>query len=266
MKTFETLLKSIILGIVQGLTEWLPISSTGHLRLVEFLLGLKTPILFDVVLHVGTLIVVLVFFRKEISKIILAIAHLDFKSEYGKTVPLIIVGVIPTLLIGIIYGRLIEDTFQSILPIAIAFIVSGFIIYSSRIGEQKKNSIGYSTAIIMGVCQGVAIIPGISRSGTTIAIALLLGIKREKAFRFSFLLSIPAILGALSLTIFTELSELTAIGIGWSEILAGFVMAMFVGYFTLKMLLKITVKGKFYLFSWYSWLLGVALILLLSFL
>ncbi len=264
MKTLEELLKIIILGIVQGITEWLPISSTGHLRLIEHFFGLRVPILFDVILHVGTLIVVLVYFRREVRKTLLAIAHLDFKTEYGKMVPLIVVGIIPTVSIGIIFGRLIEETFRSVLPIAIALIICGLIVYSSKIGKPKTDSIGYSTAILIGIAQGIAIIPGISRSGSTIAIALLLGIKRGKAFSFSVLLSIPAILGALSLTVYTEFSELTTTGIGWSEIIAGPFIAMLVGYFALKMLWKMMLKGKFYLFAFYCWLLGIVLILLLE--
>jgi len=260
----EQLIESILLGIVQGLTEWLPISSTGHLRLVERFLGLSVPILFDVILHVGTLIVVLVFFRSEVRKTLSALAHLDFEIEYGKMMPLIIVGVVPTLSIGLIFGNLIEDTFQDILPIAMALIFCGLMLYSSKVGKQKTDSIKYSTAIIMGMAQGIAIIPGISRSGATIAVALLLGIKREKAFKFSFLLSIPAILGALSLTIYSGLGELTVASLGWTEILAGLIMAMLVGYFALKLLWKTIVKGKFHLFAFYCWLLGAVLILMLG--
>ena len=260
----EQLIKTIILGIVQGLTEWLPISSTGHLRLVEHFLNLRVPILFDVILHVGTLIVVFVFFRKEIGKILSALAHLDFETEYGKMVPSIIVGVIPTLSIGMIFGRLIENTFQSILPIAIALILCGFMLYSAKAGKEKTDSIGYTTAIMIGIAQGIAIIPGISRSGATITVALLLGIKREKAFKFSFLLSIPAILGALGLTLYTELGELASANMGVGEILAGTAVSMFVGYLALKLLWKTIAIGKFHLFASYCWLLGTVLILLLT--
>ena len=258
----EQLIETIVLGIVQGITEWLPISSTGHLKLVEHFFGLEVPILFDVILHIGTLIVVFAFFRRDVGKILSALAHLDFQTEYGKMTPLIIVGVTPTMLIGIVFGRLIEETFQSILPIAIAFIFCGLILYLSRIAKDKAESIGYSTAIIIGIAQGIAIIPGISRSGTTIAVALLLGIRREKAFNFSFLLSIPAILGALSLTVYTEFGELATSGLGWSEILAGLIVAMFVGYFTLKLLWKTITKGKLHLFALYCWLLSILLMLL----
>jgi len=257
------LIETVILGIIQGLTEWLPISSTGHLRLVERFLGLeKVPILFDVILHVGTLIVVLVFFRRDVSKMLSALAHLDFKTEYGQMVPLLVVGVVPTALIGVVFGELIEDAFQTILPIAIAFLFCGAILYSSKLGKEKSGDINYSTAIIIGITQGIAIIPGISRSGATIAVALILGIKREKAFKFSFLLSIPAILGALGLTIYTDFGELASASLGWGEILAGAIIAMLVGYFALKLLWKTMAKGKFHLFAFYCWLLGTVLIVL----
>jgi len=258
----EQLTKTIILGIIQGLTEWLPISSTGHLRLAEHFLSLEVPILFDIILHLGTLIVVLVFFRREVGKTLLALIHLDFKTEYGKMVPLIIVGVIPTFLIGLVFGSVIEDAFQSVLFIAVAFIVCGLMVYSTKFRKEKTKSINYSTAIMIGIAQGIAIIPGISRSGVTIAVALYLGIKREKAFEFSFLLSIPAILGALGLTIYTEFVELESASLEWGEIIAGAIIAMLVGYFALKLLWKILANRKFHLFAFYCWLLAVVLIAL----
>ncbi len=262
-KTLEQLIKTIILGIVQGLTEWLPISSTGHLKLVERLLQLqKIPILFDVILHVGTLIVVLLFFRRDIRNILSAFVRLDFVTEYGRMMPLVIVGTMPTALIGIVFSKLIENAFEDILPIVIAFLFCGAILYSSKLGKEKSGGINYSTAIMIGMAQGIAIIPGISRSGATIAVALLLGIKREKAFKFSFLLSIPAILGALGLTVYTDFGELASASLGWSEILAGAIIAMLVGYFALKLLWKTMAKGKFHLFAFYCWLLGTVLIVL----
>jgi undecaprenyl-diphosphatase len=258
----EELIKTIILGIIQGLTEWLPISSTGHLKLAEYFLDLKAPILFDVILHIGTLIVILFFFRKDIKNILSALVRLDFKTENGRFIPLIIVGTIPTALIGVAFGDLIETTFQNIVPIAIAFLICGVLLYSSKVGKEKVDSITYLAAIIMGTAQGIAIIPGISRSGTTIAIALLLGIKREKAFKFSFLLSIPAILGALGLMVYKQSDVLATAGLGWTEILAGVIVAMFVGYLALKLLWRILASRKFHFFAFYCWLLGVALIIL----
>ena len=256
------LIQTIILGLIQGLTEWLPISSTGHLRLTEHFLDLKVPILFDVLLHAGTLIVTLLFFHKDIKNILVALGKRDFKTENGKLIPLIIVGTIPTALIGLIFGNAIEALFSNLLPIAGAFVICGVVLYSSKIGNEKKESIGYLEALVIGTAQGIAIIPGISRSGLTIAVALLLGTKREKAFKFSFLLSVPAIIGALGLTLYEQHAALVLAGVGWTEILVGVAVSMVVGYFVLTLLRKIIAHKKFYFFAFYCWLLSVVLIAL----
>lgn len=256
------LIQTIILGLIQGVTEWLPISSTGHLRLTEHFLDLKVPILFDVLLHVGTLIVTLLFFHKDIKNILVALGKRDFKTENGKLIPLIIVGTIPTALIGLIFGNAIEALFSNLLPIAGAFVICGVVLYSSKIGNEKKESIGYLEALVIGTAQGIAIIPGISRSGLTIAVALLLGTKREKAFKFSFLLSVPAIIGALGLTLYEQHAALVLAGVGWTEILVGVAVSMVVGYFALNLLRKIIAHKKFYFFAFYCWLLSIVLIAL----
>jgi undecaprenyl-diphosphatase len=256
------LIQTIILGLIQGLTEWLPVSSTGHLRLTEYFSGLKVPILFDVLLHMGTLMVTLLFFRKDIKNILVALVKWDFKTENGKLIPLIIVGTIPTALIGVIFGNAVEALFSNLLPIAGAFVICGVVLYCSKIGNERKESIGYVEALAIGIAQGIAIIPGISRSGLTIAVALLLGTKREKAFKFSFLLSVPAIVGALGLTLYEQHEALALAGVGWTEILVGVAVSMVVGYFALNLLRKIIVNKKFYLFAFYCWLLSVVLIVL----
>ncbi|HLE74607.1 MAG TPA: undecaprenyl-diphosphate phosphatase [Candidatus Bathyarchaeia archaeon] len=256
------LIQTIILGLIQGLTEWLPISSTGHLRLTEHFFDLNVPILFDVLLHGGTLIVTLLFFHKDVKNIFVALAKWDFKTENGKLIPLIIVGTIPTALIGLIFGNAIEALFSNLLPIAGAFIICGVALYSSKIGNERKESISYVEALAIGTAQGIAIIPGISRSGLTIAVALLLGTKREKAFKFSFLLSVPAIIGALGLTLYEQHEALALAGVGWTEILVGVAVSTVVGYFALNLLRKIVAHKKFYFFAFYCWLLSVVLIAL----
>jgi undecaprenyl-diphosphatase len=261
-RQLERLIETIILGAIQGTAEWLPISSTGHLRLAEHFLGSTIPILFDVILHVGTLIVILAFFRKDIKNVLSALAHLDFKSENGKQAPLIIAGTIPTALIGLVFSDQIESTFLTPLPIASALVICGILLYSSKSAKEQTDNMTYTTAIIIGTAQGIAIIPGLSRSGTTIAVALLLGLKREKAFKFSFLLSIPAIVGALGLTLYKQHETLAQTGFGPTEILIGVTIAVIVGYFTLKLLHKTVQNRKFHLFAFYCWLLGTALIAL----
>lgn len=221
----------------------------------------EIPILFDVILHVGTLIVVLLFFRERIGQILSSLVNLDFKTETGSLVPLVFVGVIPTALIGVILGGVIEEVFRYVPPIGLAFLSTGAVLYAAKFGKEETSRIDYSTAVIIGIAQGIAIIPGVSRSGMTIAVALLLGVERRKAFEFSFLLSIPAVLGALGYTASVEFGELVSTGLGWGEILAGVLVSMFVGYLALEFLWKILAKRKFYLFAFYCWALGALLVL-----
>lgn len=251
------LIEAIVLGVIQGLTEWLPISSTAHLKIAEKALGLTVPVLFDVVLHLGTLAVVIAFFRRDVQKILSALKRLDFRSDYGKFIPLIVVGTIPTMIIGLAFHLFLENVIQEISFIAVAFIACGVMLFFAKAGREKVDEIGFSEAFLIGVAQGVAVIPGLSRSGLTITVALLLGIRREKAFKFSFLLSIPAVVGALALTLYTESKALASLGL--AEIAVGTVVAMIVGYFALKLLWKTLAKGKFHLFAFYCWAIGAFL-------
>lgn len=230
------------------------------MRLAEHFLGLTLPILFDVTLHIGTLLVIFVFFRKDIKNILVALVHRDFKSESGAMIPLIAVGTIPTALIGLVFGDLIETTFRGVIPIAIAMIICGMLLFTSKFAREKNDRITYKTAIILGIAQGMAIIPGLSRSGTTIAVALLLGLKREKALRFSFVFSIPAIIGALGLTLFKEHEALALSGFVLYEILIGVAVAALVGYVALNVVYRAVENKKFHLFAVYCWLMGIALI------
>jgi undecaprenyl-diphosphatase len=257
-------IQAIILGFIQGVTEWLPISSTGHLRIAEQFLGLTLPLLFDVTLHVGTLIIILLFFRKDIKLVLVALVKGDFKSENGKLIPLIIIGTAPTALIGLVFTftSTIETYFNSFLPIAGAFITCGVVLYFSKTGQEQNENITYLAALAIGTAQGVALIPGISRSGLTIATALMLGVRREKAFKFSFLLSVPAVIGALGLTLYEQQEMLTVVGVGWTEILVGIAVSLVVSYFALKLLWKTLAGRKFYLFAFYCWLIGAVLLAL----
>jgi len=254
-------IQAILLGFIQGATEWLPISSTGHLRITEQILGLTLPLLFDVVLHAGTLAIVILFFRKDVKAILLAFVKGDFKSENGKLILLIIVGTIPTALIGVVLSNIIDTFFSSFFPIAAAFITCGLMLYLSKIGQEKKD-VTYKLALVIGTAQGLALIPGLSRSGLTIATALLLGVRREKAFKFSFLLSVPAIIGALGVTLYEQHEALTLVGVGWVDIFAGIAVSLFVSYFALKLLRKVMADKKFYLFAFYCWLIGAILLTL----
>ncbi|HVO36938.1 MAG TPA: undecaprenyl-diphosphate phosphatase [Candidatus Acidoferrum sp.] len=258
----DEILQMIILGLIQGLAEWLPISSTAHLRIVEHFLGLTTTPLFNITLHVGTLVVVIFYFRKEVKNILSALVHLDFKSEYGQLIPLIIVATIPTAIIGLLYVKFLEDNLQTILAIGVAFIIGATIVYASKTGKENTSTITYAMALAMGAAQGFAIFPGLSRSGITISSALLLGLKREKAFKFSFLLSIPAILGDLIVESYKQGGQLATQRIGSLEVLVGVAVAMIAGYIAIRLVSKLVASKKFHYFAFYTWLLGAALIIL----
>jgi undecaprenyl-diphosphatase len=258
----DQLLNTGFLGLIQGLAEWLPISSTAHLKIAEHYLGLTTTPLFNLILHLGTLIVVVFYFRTEVKNILSALAHVDFKSEYGKMIPLIIAATIPTAMIGLLYVKYLEDVPGQLLIIGITFIIGATLVYTSKLGKENTENITYPIAVIMGIAQGLAIFPGLSRSGATISIALLVGLKREKAFKFSFLLSIPAILGDTLVEAYKDRGQIATSGIGSTELLVGVVIAMVVGYIAIKLVSKIVATRKFHYFAFYTWLLGAALIIL----
>jgi undecaprenyl-diphosphatase len=258
----DQLINTGFLGLIQGLAEWLPISSTAHLKITEHYLGLTTTPLFNLILHLGTLIVVVFYFRTEVRNILSALAHADFKSEYGKLIPLIIAATIPTAIIGLLYVKYLEDTLGQILIIGITFIIGATLVYTSKLGKEHTDTITYPIAILMGIAQGLAIFPGLSRSGATISIALLIGLKREKAFKFSFLLSIPAILGDTLVEGYKDRGQIALSGISSTDLVVGVVIAMIVGYIAIRIVSKVIATKKFHYFAFYTWLLGAALIIL----
>jgi undecaprenyl-diphosphatase len=265
---FEQLLKAIILGLIQGLSEWLPISSTAHLTLAERLLNLEATPLLGITLHLGTLIVVVFYFRREVKSMLVSLVRWDFKTEYGQFIPLIVVATIPTGIIGLLYVKFLQNTIEAastptlMLIIGITFLIGATIVYTSKIGKEDKKDVTYTTALIMGMAQGLAIFQGLSRSGVTISTALLLGLKREKAFKFSFLLSIPAVIGDLVVEAYTQHGQLAAQGIGPTELLAGIVVAMVAGYIAIKLVVTTVRSKRFHYFAIYTWLLGITLIIL----
>jgi len=260
---FENWLQIIILGLIQGLSEWLPISSTAHLKIAQhFMTDLAATPLLNVTLHLGTLFVVLFYFRKEVKSILSAVVHLDFKSEYGQLIPLIIVATIPTGIIGVLYAKFLEDTFQTLLIIGVTFLIGATVLYTSKIGKENKDTITLTIAFIMGTAQGLASFPGLSRSGVTISTALLLGLKREKAFKFSFLLSIPAIIGDVAFEAYRERGKFALQTIGPIELLVGIVLAMVAGYIAIKLVSNLVRSKRFHYFAFYTWILGIALIAL----
>lgn len=267
------LLQSFILGIVQGLTEFLPISSSGHLVFLQNFFGIRGPeLLFDTALHFGTLIALILVFKKDIAELISSFLTLSSPANLKKIkilyrqdhttrlLILILIGTIPTVVIGLLFKDIFEKLFSSITIVGFMLLLTGGLLWITKYFKNNSKHILQATiyhALIIGFIQGLAITPGISRSGSTIAVALFLGIERETSGRYSFLLSMPAILGA---TILNFASATVAAGELYN-IMIGMAAAIVTGYVSLKFLLKLIKKGRFYFFSPYCVIVGATALL-----
>jgi len=251
-------LEAILLAFVQGITEWLPISSSGHLALIQQKLGFESPVFFDVMLHLGTLIVILIVFREKIVKIAKIVRSKGLATPEGKILKLIIVGNVPVAIAYILFGKDIKAMFSNAFAVAIAFLATGVVLFLTFRTRERRNELTYMDSVLIGVAQAFALVPGLSRSGLTIAIALLLGIERRKAAEFSFLLAIPAVIGAA----IEESLTCEFAGIDVLPVLVGVIITIIVGYVALKLLLRIVQRGKLYIFSIYCWLAGTLVLLL----
>jgi undecaprenyl-diphosphatase len=260
----DQLFTTILLGLIQGFSEWLPISSTAHLRITEHILGFQATPLFNLFLHLGTLGVVVFYFRHDIKLILIALMHRDFSSEYGRFIPLIIVATIPTGIIGLLYDMFLADNYQTLLIIGVTFLLGAAIVFFSKYGKENQTKITYKKALVMGAAQGAAIFPGLSRSGSTISSGLLQGVKREMVFKFSFLLSIPAIIGDFGVELYLQEGSLVSEGIGVSplNLLAGLICAVLAGYIAIVLVKKLVLTKSFHYFAAYTFALGVILIIL----
>ncbi len=255
--------QALVLGIVQALTEFLPVSSSAHLVIIQDYLGFKKPLLlFDVILHAATLGALLVYFRKDIGKIILSLVRLKEKSEEEmlnrKIFYFILIGTIPTLALGLILNQWIKAMFTSVTFTSLMLLVTGVLLWISKRRADSERGIEEmktTDAFLIGIMQGVAIIPGISRSGATISTGLLRGIKKELAFRYSFLLSIPAIIGALGLQLREALLEQTLPSHPFPWI-GGALVAAIIGYISLVLFRKIILGKKLHIFAYYCWTIG----------
>jgi len=259
----DQLFISMLLGLIQGLSEWLPISSTAHLRIAEHFLGFQATPLFNVTLHIGTLAVVIFYFRHDVKGILTALVHWDFRSEHGRFIPLIVVASIPTGIIGILYDLYIGDSYQTFLIMGITFLVGATLLVLSKFSKETQTDITYKRALIMGAAQGAASFPGLSRSGATISSGLLQDIKRETVFRFSFLLSIPAIIGDLGVEAYHERGSFVSQGVGISttNLLIALAFTAVAGYLAIVLVKKLVLTKRFHYFAVYTFALGIALII-----
>ena len=258
-----SIIESVILGILQGLTEWFPVSSSGHLVLFQKVLGVEVPLAYDIYLHVGTLLVLFLFFWRDILRIISDLATLKFKSEYSKLAGLIVIGSVVTALIGFLFYDIFSVMFASLLWVGIAFLVTGLILALSGKVKQGKKKLGVSHSALIGLAQGLSLIPGISRSGATIGAGILSGADRVKVARFSFLLSMPAIVGASLIESFNHKELVFPFLVeNWLAVVLGVVFSAVTGYICLSALMKIIKKGGFHYFSYYCFIVGLITLIL----
>ncbi len=247
---------AVFLGIIQGLTEFLPISSSGHLVIFQKLLGFQQQqLLFDCALHVGTLLAVVIYFSKDIKRIFKSVLS---KKENTDSFLLkdIITGSIPTAIIGFLFKDYFERAFSSALIAGIMLCVTGLFVGATKfIPEGSKKRVGLIRSVLIGIAQGIAIIPGISRSGATIVCGLMCKIDRELAFKFSFLLSIPAISGAFILEA-VKINQIKNV----IPLSLGTISSAIVGLIALRFLNNLIKKGNLYYFSPYCFAIGISTI------
>jgi len=236
------MLEYILLGIVQGLTEWLPVSSSGHLVLFQELFNIKADLFYDIWLHFGTLLVLVLFFYKDILSI------------SKRWIFYIIIGSVITGAIGFVFYDILKSFFSNLLVVGLALMFTGMILFLSKYfnGKRKLNK---TDAILLGLAQGIAIIPGVSRSGLTISTGLFRNVDKEKVFKFSFLLSIPAIVGALIYE-----GSRVSFSLNFNHLI-GLIFSIVVGYLSLKWLFNIVKKRKLHYFSYYCLIVGFLILI-----
>ena len=241
--------KNIVLGVIQGVTEWLPISSSGHLIVVEYIIGFRQDLAYDVFLHIGSLLVMLVYFRRDIFGLFTSFARRDQKNEH-RMIGYVLVATACTVLIALLLEP-VEPMLRMPLWLAAGFGFNALVLVCTKQGSGER-SLTWGSAAFLGLLQGIAAVPAITRSGVTIGGALLMGIRREEAFRFSFLIAIPSILGAIVF----KTRELV-----WDPAyLAGLAATVLVGYALLWLLEKIVMRDRLHLFWIYNAVLAIVIL------
>jgi len=273
--TTLTYLQALILGIVQGLGEFLPISSSGHLAVIQYFFGIEgeSVLLFAVMLHLGTLISVFIIYWHDIVKLVKELIAVIKDIFTGKGLRInhnpvrrlgfmIIVATIPTALIGLLFNDIFAGLYLSLMAVGIGFLVTGTILFiAEKMGKNEKKVWGmkFRHAVFIGIMQGIAICPGVSRSGSTLFGGLMSGLDRNFALRFAFLISIPSILGSVILEFPPAISAGLPEGI-WGPVIVGTVVSAISGFIAIKAMLKIVAGKRLTVFSWYTWVLGAAVL------
>jgi len=252
------LLEAIILGIVQGLTEFLPVSSSGHLEIGNYIFGTERSadedLLFIVTLHAATALSTIFVFRKDIIEIVKGIFQPTWNKSKQFSIA-IIISMVPAAIVGLFFDEFIAQFFnQNLLFIGLMLLVTAALLLFADRAKDTHRSVGFTDAIIVGLAQAVATLPGISRSGATIATSVILGIDRAKAARFSFLMVVPLIFGKMAKDIldgtFTNTTQTL-------PIIAGFFAALITGYFACTWMISLVKKSKLSYFCWYCFIVGL---------
>lgn len=253
-----TIIQAVISGLVQGITEFFPISSSGHLVLLHNVFGFQREMLaFDVFLHFGTILSVVIFFRRDISEM--------FQKDM-RLLKFIVIASIPTFIIGLIFKDVAESFFSMPLVVGSSLVITGLFLLFASIWAiywkivRRSRPLGVKNSIVIGIAQGISVLPGISRSGATIGTALIAGLDEIEALKFSFLLSIPAVLGANILKVRQIYGNL--VSGDTAAFLAGAVAAAVMGFLVIKALFSILRKNLFFLFGIYCILIGAAVVVL----
>lgn len=269
-------IQAILMGIVQGLSEFLPISSSAHLvftsnfykviKNIPIVQSSNEEVFFDIMVHLGTLIAVLIFFRKDVLNILKAMWHAiktkNWEDKEAKLGLFIMAGTIITVMLALPINEIAEKLVYTPSIVGILLFITGFTLlyseYKSKKLEEKKEEVSLKTSILIGLAQGLAALPGFSRSGWTIATGLFCGLDRVTAARYSFLLSIPIILGASMVYPLIKIDIHEAIQYNWSAIIAGTVVSAIVGYLCIKYFMKFISKFSLAIFGYYCIITGVA--------
>lgn len=258
-------IRAIVLGVVQGLTEFLPVSSSGHLEIAKFILRDESvgeaSLLMTVVLHIATALSTIVVFRREIGEILKGLIQFRWNEEWQFALK-IVLSMIPAVVIALTLEKQLESLFsQNLILVGAMLLITGTLLLLADRARSTFKNVGWLDALTIGIAQAIALLPGISRSGATISTSVLLGIDREKAARFSFLMVVPLILGYIPKKLLSsEFRQSGLDDVQWLPLLAGFAAAFISGYFACRWMIELVKKAKLTYFSIYCYLVGLAAI------
>jgi len=245
-----TILEALFLGLVQGFTEWLPISSSGHLVIAQSLLGISVPSDFDIVIMAGTIAALILYFRKKILTLLMGVLTGDRPAL--RYAALVVLSGIPTGIIGFAGKHFFKSLFDQPFVVSLLIIVTGLFLFLASRKKEQKREVDTKSALLIGIAQGIAVAPGISRSGSTIGTALLLGIKPKDAAEFSFIIGIPAMTIASVLTFVEE----PASGTGFGPLAVAIIAAFLAGYASIGLFMRILQENRLYYFAAYCIIAG----------